>query len=232
MLSGQKVFEGELTYHHHMHMNGVEISESKKHFDTLRIVIKNKNYIKTTNKINFEKELFIDSLQRLYVIYDDQLSKSKKTTMFEDNLNFGKLYKRENSHFGPIVSTTITDTVYHFQHKDHMFKKLILERKYGFETYIYSEGDSLKLTDDRNLLRNIGEQIHPKEVAPIIDNAILFFYKLSPKKMNIFVEYRLIEIDRNEITESTFLIPKHKDAKGFKRENRKRSRFKFYELID
>lgn len=112
--SNEKVFEGELIYHHDIKMNSKNYSESKKYFDTLKITYKNKNYIKLKNKGDYEKIIFIDSLKKVYVIYEDNLSKSKSLSMNEDNLNFGKLYNRENSHFGNIISISKSDTIFNF----------------------------------------------------------------------------------------------------------------------
>lgn len=230
--SAKKVFEGELIYHHDMKMNSENYSESRKHYDTLKITYKNKNYIKTKNKINFEKVLFIDSLKKRYVIYRDNSSKSKNLSMDEDNLNFGKLYNRENSHFGTIISLLKSDTVFNFKDQNYSLKKLFVERKYGNETYIFSESDSLKLTDNRNVLRNIGEQIHPTEIANVLNHSLIFYYKLNVKNTDLNEEYKLVDIQKKKIRDETFAIPKHKDAKGFKKENEKKGRFKFYVLID
>jgi len=62
-----------------MKMNSENYSESRKYFDTLKITYKDKNYIKLTNKVDYEKVLFIDSLKKIYVIYKDNLSKSKNS---------------------------------------------------------------------------------------------------------------------------------------------------------
>jgi hypothetical protein len=230
--STEKVFEGELIYHHDMKINSKKYSESRKFYDTLTIRYKDKNYIKLTNKKSYEKILFIDSLRKIYIIYKDNLSKSKKLSMNEDNLNFGKLYNRENSHFGKIISLSKSDTILNFDKKNLALKKLFVEREYGNETYVYSDSDSFKFTDNRNILRNIGEQIHPKEIATELNNAILYYYKLEVKNAELYEEYRLVEIRNKEIKNSVFEIPKHKDAKGFKRENKKESRFKYYELTE
>jgi len=228
--STEKTFEGELIYYHNMKMNSENYSESTKYYDTLKITYKNKNYIKLTNKVNYEKALFIDSLKKIYDIYKDNLSKSKNLSMNEDNLNYGKLYNRENSHFGNVISITKSDSIFKFNDKDYQLKKLFVERQYGNETYVYSESDNLKLADNRNILRNIGEQIHPKEIATELKKSILYYYKLKVKNADLSEEYRLVEIINNEIKNKTFEIPKYKDAKGFKRENKKNGRFKYYEL--
>ena len=115
--SNDKVFEGELIYRHDMKMNSKNYSESRVFYDTLTITYKDKNYIKLTNKKDYEKILFIDSLRKIYVIYKDNLSKSKNLSMNEDNLNFGKLYNRENSYFGKIVSLSKSDTILNFDKK-------------------------------------------------------------------------------------------------------------------
>lgn len=128
-LPTEKVFEGQLIYHHNMKMNSENYSESRKYYDTLKIIFKNKNFIKTTNKINYEKVIFIDSLKKRYVIYKDNLSKSKELSMDEDNLNFGKLYNRENSHFGPIVSLSTSDTIFNFKGKNQSFKETFCGQK-------------------------------------------------------------------------------------------------------
>src|SRR5690554_5443289 len=67
--STEKIFEGELIYHHNMKLNSENYSESRKYFDTLTITYKDRNYIKLTNKRDYEKILFIDSLKKRYVIY-------------------------------------------------------------------------------------------------------------------------------------------------------------------
>ncbi|WP_406683343.1 hypothetical protein N1F78_11680 [Seonamhaeicola sp. MEBiC1930] len=231
-LSAQKKFEGELVYHHLMKINGKVNPNSKKYFDTLKIVYKNKSYIKTTNKANYEKEIFIDSLRKIYVIYQDNLDKTKNLSMNEDNLNFGKLYNGENSHFGIIINFKIKDTSFFFKNKHQSFKKIELKRQYGNEVYVYSSSDTLKLQDNRNLLRNIGNQIHPKEVAHIIDNSILYYYKVFTKSIEGSMEFRLINFRNMEIQDKEFNLPNHKDARGFKKENKKRGRFKFYEVIN
>jgi len=215
-----------------MKMKSQNYSESRKFYDTLTIKYKDKNYIKLTNKKNYEKILFIDSLRKIYVIYKDNLSKSKNLSMNEDNLNFGKLYNRENSHFGKIISLSKSDTILNFDNKNRELKKLFVQREYGNETYVYSDSDSFKFSDNRNILRNIGEQIHPQEIATELNNAILFYYKLEVKNAELHKEFRLVEIRNKEIENSVFEIPKHKDAKGFKRENKKESRFKYYELTE
>jgi hypothetical protein len=228
--STEKVFEGELIYHHDMKMNLKDYSESRKFYDTLTITYKDKNYIKLTNKKNYEKILFIDSLRKVYVIYKDNLSKSKNLSMNEDNLNFGKLYNRENSHFGKIVSLSKSDTILNFDKENRELKKLFVEREYGNETYVYSDSKEFKLTDNRNILRNIGEQIHPDEIASELKNSILFYYKLDVKNADLYEEYKLVKINNKVIKNSVFKIPKHKDAKGYKKENKKNGRFKYYEL--
>jgi hypothetical protein len=228
--SSEKVFEGELIYHHYMKMNSKNYSESRKYYDTLKVTYKNKNYIKLTNKKDYEKIVFIDSLKKVYVIYKDNLSKSKSLSMNEDNLNFGKLYNRENSHFGIIVSLSKSDTILNFNNKECQLKKLFVERQYGNETYVYSESKDFKLTDNRNILRNIGEQIHPKEIATELNNSILYYYKLEVKNADLYEENKLVEIRNSKIEKKFFEIPEHKDAKGFKRENKKKGRFKYYEL--
>ena len=230
-LPPQKAFEGELVYHHTMTLNAGDYSESRNYFDTLNIVFKNRKFIKTTNKATYQKEIFIDSLKKVYVIYEDKSNKSKNLSMNEDNLNFGKLYNQENAHFGPIISSVTSDTILHLKDKDYALKKLLVKREYGNEVYVYSESDSLKLSDNRNLLRNIGDQIHPTEIAYILNNSLLYYYKLSATPVGI-VEYRLVDIQHKEIKNEAFQIPKYKDAKGFKRENKKKGRFKFYELIE
>ncbi len=63
-LSNKKVFEGELIYHHNMKMGSENYSEYRKFYDTLKIIYKNKNFIKKTNKAQYEKIFFIDSLQK------------------------------------------------------------------------------------------------------------------------------------------------------------------------
>ena len=228
--STEKIFEGELIYHHDMKMNSKNYSESRKYYDTLKVTYSNKNYIKLTNKKDYEKILFIDSLKKLFVIYKDNLSKSKSLSMNEDNLNFGKLYNRENSHFGNIVSLSKSDTILDFKNKECQLKKLFVERQYGNETYVYSESEDFKLTDNRNILRNIGEQIHPKEIATELNNSILYYYKLEVKNSDLYEEYKLVEIRKSKIEKKFFDIPEHKDAKGFKKENKKKGRFKYYEL--
>ncbi|MFT5891568.1 MAG: hypothetical protein ACI9Y7_001673 [Dokdonia sp.] len=180
-LPPQKAFEGELIYHHTMKLNAGDYSESRNYFDTLKIVFKNKKFIKTTNKADYQKEI--------YVIYRNRLSKSKNLSMNEDNLNFGKLYNKENTHFGPIISSVTSDTIFHLQNKGYSLKKLLVKRKYGNETYVYSESDSLKLSDNRNILRYMGDQIHPTEIADIINNSLLYYYKLSATLVGI-IEYR------------------------------------------
>jgi len=150
--------------------------------------------------------------------------------MNEDNLNFGKLYNRENSHFGTITSISKSDTIFNFNNIDYQLKKLFVERQYGNETYVFSESDSLKLTDNRNFLRNMGEQIHPKEIATELNNSLIYYYKLEVKNTDLNEEYRLLEIQRKEVKTQNFKIPEHKDAKGFKKENKKNGRFKYYEL--
>ncbi|MGX1928874.1 hypothetical protein [Flagellimonas sp. 2504JD4-2] len=225
-----KTFEGELIYHHNMKMNSQIYSKSRNFYDTLTITYKDKNYIKLTNKKNYEKILFIDSLRKIYVIYKDNLSKSKKLSMNEDNLNFGKLYNRKNSHFGKIVSSSKSDTILNFDKKDYELKKLFVEREYGNETYVYSNSEEFKLSDNRNILRNIGEQIHPEQIASELKNSILFFYKLDVKNADLYEEYKLVKINNKEIENRVFEIPEHKDAKGYKKENKKNGRFKFYEL--
>ncbi|GAA4242149.1 hypothetical protein [Winogradskyella damuponensis] len=228
----EKEFEGELIYHHNMKMNSKNYSKSRNFYDTLTISYKDKNYIKLTNKKEYEKILFIDSLKKIYVIYKDNLSKSKKLSMNEDNLNFGKLYNRENSHFGKIVSLSKSDTILNLDKKDCELKKLFVEREYGNETYVYSESNDFKLTDNRNILRNIGEQIHPEQIASELQNSILYYYKLKVKNADLYEEYRLVKIKNKVFESSIFEIPEHKDAKGYKRENKKQSRFKYYELTE
>lgn len=230
--STKKVFEGELIYHHDMKMSSKNYSESRKFYDTLTITYKDKNYIKLTNKKNYEKVLFIDSLRTVYLIYKDNLSKSKNLSMNEDNLNFGKLYNRENSHFGKIVSLSKSDTILNFDKENRYLKKLFVEREYGNEIYVYSDSKEFKLTDNRNLLRNIGEQIHPEQIASELKNSILFYYKLKVKNANLSEEYKLVKINNKEIENSVFEIPEHKDAKGYKKENKKKGRFKYYELTE
>lgn len=225
-----KVFEGELIYHHDMKMNSKNYSESRNFYDTLTITYKNRNYIKLTNKKDYEKILFIDSLRKIYVIYKDNLSKSKNLLMNEDNLNFGKLYNRENSHFRKIVSLSKSDTILNFDKTKRELKKLYVEREYGNETYVYSNSEEFKLTDNRNILRNVGEQIHPDQIASELKNSILFYYRLDVKNADLYEEYKLIKINNKEIENSVFKIPEHKDAKGYKKENKKNGRFKFYEL--
>jgi len=228
--STEKVFEGELIYHYDMKMNSKNYSESRKFYDTLTITYKDKNYIKLTNKKNYEKILFIDSLRKVYVIYKDNLSKSKNLSMNEDNLNFGKLYSRENSHFGKIVSLSKSDTVLNFDNENYELKKLFVEREYGNETYVYSDSKEFKLTENRNILRNIGEQIHPEQIASELKNSILYYYKLDAKNADLYEEYKLVKINNKTIESSVFKIPEHKDAKGYKKENKKNGRFKYYEL--
>ncbi len=228
--SSEKIFEGELIYRHNMKVGSIDFSNSEKYFDTLKIIYGNKNYIKIKNSTEYEKVIFIDSLRKEYVIYKDNLSKSKSLSMNEDNLNYGKLYNRENSHFGIVISLNRSDTVMNFRNKTYNFKKLLVQRKYGYETYVFSDSDSLKLTDNRNILRKMGEQIHPKEIAFEIDNSILYYYKLRAKNSDVSKEFRLVDIKNDELDDTTFKIPAHKDAKGFKKENRKNGRFKFYEL--
>ena len=230
--SPEKIFEGELIYHYNMRMNEKNFSDSRKYFDTLKITYKDKNYIKLTNKKDYEKTIFIDSLKKIYVIYKDNLSKSKKLSMNEDNLNFGKLYNRENSHFGKIISLSKSDTIINFDKKDYELKKLFVKREYGNEIYVYSDSNEYKLTDNRNILRNIGEQIHPKEIATELNNSIIYYYKLQAENTELFVEYKLVEIKNKKIENSVFSIPKHKDSKDFEKENKKSGRFKFYELTE
>ena len=230
--SPEKIFEGELNYHYNMRMNEKNFSDSRKYFDTLKITYKDKNYIKLTNKKDYEKTIFIDSLKKIYVIYKDNLSKSKKLSMNEDNLNFGKLYNRENSHFGKIISLSKSDTIINFDKKDYELKKLFVKREYGNEIYVYSDSNEYKLTDNRNILRNIGEQIHPKEIATELNNSIIYYYKLQTENAELFVEYKLVEIKNKKIENSVFSIPKHKDSKDFEKENKKSGRFKFYELTE
>lgn len=228
----EKVFEGELIYHYNLKMNELNLSDSRKYFDTLRITYKNKNYVKLINKKDYEKTLFIDSLKKIYLIYKDNFSKSKKLSMNEDNLNFGKLYNRENSHFGKIISISKSDTIFNFDKKEHELKMLFVEREHGNETYVYSDSNEYKLSDNRNLLRNIGEQIHPKEIATELNNSIIYYYKLQVKNTKLYSEYRLVEIKYKKIENIVFSIPKHKDSKGFEKENKKSSRFKYYELTE
>ena len=230
--SPEKIFEGELIYHYNMRMNEKNFSDSRKYFDTLKITYKDKNYIKLTNKKDYEKTIFIDSLKKIYVIYKDNLSKSKKLSMNEDNLNFGKLYNRENSHFGKIISLSKSDTIINFDKKDYELKKLFVKREYGNEIYVYSDSNEYKLTDNRNILRNIGEQIHPKEIATELNNSIIYYYKLQTENAELFVEYKLVEIKNKKIENRVFSIPKHKDSKDFEKENKKSGRFKFYELTE
>lgn len=225
-----RVFEGELVYHHDIKINSKDYAQSKNFYDTLTITYKDKNYIKLTNKKDYEKILFVDSLRKLYVIYKDNLSKSKNLSMNEDNLNFGKLYNRENSHFGKIIAMSKSDTILNFDKEDSKFKKLSVEREYGFETYVYSNSEEFKLHDNRNILRNMGEQIHPEQIASELKNSILFYYKLNVKNADLHEEFKLVKILNKEIENSVFEIPKHKDAKGFKKENKKNGRFKFYQL--
>jgi hypothetical protein len=225
-----KVFEGELIYYHDMKINSQNYSETRNFYDTLTLTYKNKNYIKLTNKKNYEKILFIDSLRKVYVIYKDNLSKSKNLSMNEDNLDFGKLYNRENSHFGKIISVSKSDTILKFDKTNYKLKKLFVEREYGNETYVYSDSKEFKLTDNRNILRNIGEQIHLEQIASELKNSILYYYKLEVKNADLYEEYKLVKINNMEIESSVFEIPEHKDAKGYKRENKKTGRFKYYEL--
>ena len=152
--------------------------------------------------------------------------------MNEDNLNFGKLYNRENSHFGKIISLSKSDTIINFDKKDYELKKLFVKREYGNEIYVYSDSNEYKLTDNRNILRNIGEQIHPKEIATELNNSIIYYYKLQTENAELFVEYKLVEIKNKKIENSVFSIPKHKDSKDFEKENKKSGRFKFYELTE
>ncbi|WP_299122633.1 hypothetical protein [uncultured Winogradskyella sp.] len=152
--------------------------------------------------------------------------------MTEDNLNYGKLYNRENSHFGTINSITKSDTIFNFNDKDYKLKRLFVERKYGNETYVYSESDSIKLADNRNILKNVGGQIHPNEIASELQNSIIYYYLISGKNMNVSEEFRLVSLKKKKLNNKVFEIPNHKDARGFKRENKKKGRFKFYELVD
>lgn len=230
--SSEKIFEGELIYQHIMKIGSKDFSNSEKYFDTLKIIYGDKSYIKIKNSVEYEKVIFIDSLRKKYVIYKDNLSKSKNLSMNEDNLNYGKLYNRENSHFGTILSLEKSDTVIKFRNKSYSLKKLFVERKYGYETYVFTENDSLKLTDNRNILRNMGEQIHPKKIATEINNSILYYYKLRAKNYAGSIEFRLVDIKNVELGHTTFKLPIHKDARGFKKGNRKAGRFKFYELIN
>ncbi len=213
-------------------MNEKNFSDSNKYFDTLKITYKNKNYIKLTNQKDYEKSIFIDSLKKIYVIYKDNWSKSKKLSMNEDNLNFGKLYNQENSHFGKIISLSKSDTIINFDKKDHELKKLFVKREYGKETYVYSDANQYKLADNRNILRAMGEQIHPKEIATELNNSIIYYYKLQVKNTELYSEYKLVEIKNKEIENSIFSIPKHKDSRGLEKENKKNGRFKFYELTE
>ena len=226
-----QVFEGKLIYHHDMRMKNNSYSDSRNYYDTLAITYKNKNYVKLTNKKSYEKIIFIDSLRKRYVIYKDNLSKSKHLSMDEDNLNFGKLYNRENSNFGRVISVSKRDTIIEFESQSRKFNKLFVEREYGNETYVYSNSEEYKLADNRNLLRNIGEQIHPTEIATELNNALLFYYKLDVNKTDLSEEYQLVRIQKVEIENNVFDIPEHRDAKGYKKENKKNGRFKFYELI-
>lgn len=230
--SPEKIFEGELIYHHDMKIGSQDFSDSTKYYDTLKITYGNKNYIKIKNKTEYEKVIFIDSLKKEYVIYKDNLSKSKNLSMNEDNLNYGKLYNRENSHFGTILSFVKSDTIMKIRNQTYDLKKLLVERKYGDETYVFSEEDDLKMADNRNILRNMGEQIHPKEIAHILNNSILYYYKLNAKNTNGSKEYRLVDIQNFKLGIKAFEVPLHKDARGFKKENKKNGRFKFYELIN
>ncbi|WP_203257613.1 hypothetical protein [Hyunsoonleella ulvae] len=228
--SSVRIFEGELIYHHSMKVDSIDFLNSEKYFDTLKVIYGNKNYIKIKNSTEYEKVIFIDSLKKEYVIYKDNLSKSKNLSMNEDNLNYGKLYNRENSHFGTIIALEKSDTVIKFRNKTYGLKKLFVERKYGYETYVFSENDSLKLTDNRNILRNMGEQIHPKEIALEIDNSIIYYYRLEAKNSNVLQEFSLVDIKNIKLNRTVFKLPEHRDAKGFKKENRKNGRFKFFEL--
>ena len=235
-INSQILFEGKLTYHHEIKLlskGEADISKSKEAFDSLVLFYKNRNFIKSTNKKSYEKIIFIDSIRKEYVIYKDPFSKSKKLSMNEDNLNFGKFYLRKNSHFGQVISTKLLDTTILFNSKKLKMKTIFLERKYGNEVYVYSYSINVKIADNRNLLRNMGEQVHPDEIADIINGSILFYYKMQLKSnKNAIEEYKLIGLDEARLSVDIFKIPKHKDAKGLKKENKKDGRYKFYQIIN
>ncbi|WP_299113689.1 hypothetical protein [uncultured Winogradskyella sp.] len=231
LTSAQKLFEGELVYKHNMKVGSFDFTKSSKFFDTLRVVYKNKNYSKTKNKVSFEKEILIDSLQKTYLIYSER-KKPERLYINEDNLYSGRLYKRRNSHFGEIISFEKRDTIFKLNDNEIPVQKLVLFRKYGNEEYVYNEQNNFKLSDDRNVLRNMGEQIHPDEIVSIINNSILYYYKLKISNSETLQEYILLELNPKIISDSEFKLPKHKDEKGFKKENKKDSRFKFYRVID
>jgi len=53
---------------------------------------------------------------------------------------------------------------------------------------------------------------------------------LDVKNADLYEEYKLVKINNKAIESSVFKIPEHKDAKEYKKENKKNGRFKYYEL--
>lgn len=230
-IHAQSTFEGILMYHHKRLVNGDDLKSSKHYYDTLKVIYKDLNFIKVLNKLEPETHIFIDSLETKYSINEENENGKKTRYLYINNLDNGKLYHRENNELEEIISLKKSDTTLTIQNKKFQLKHLIVKRKYGTETFIYSENDSLKLAGNRNVLKIVGLQIHKKQIAEVLNKSLLFYYR-SEGRPTYFTEFSLFDIQSLKLKDSTFNIPMNRDETGLEDDNKLSKNRKVYRLID
>lgn len=230
-----KKFEGELVYQ----VNWKNASPNYRP-EVIKILVKNKNLISISNIISNEKSIVFDSLRKLYVIANNPFKKEDPRTnhkdfpfMVEIDLDYNGKYNDINSALGEIISITKNDTTLYIGNENHELSKLFVKRKYGKETYVYSESENQKLWDNRNIAQRLySPKIYTSEIANHINNSIIYYCKVSSNKEDVpSSEYKLVEISSRKIPNKLFNIPKHKYMKGYKKKNRN-NKNKYYKIIE
>lgn len=224
-------FEGELVYEvrrsGEMKVMDSTISyeqaskERSDYFETLSIVIKGSNFTKIFDMQPASQDIVLGVEKKKYTI------KEKELTI--DDLSYEGLFDRQTTYFGEVIDYRVSDTL----HGTSPAKKLVVERSYAKETYVFSDYIP-PLSFKRNLL-NVEEcQVYDAPLSAIIGHNVLLMYTVEPgaNKNNIKTTFTLASFRTYKVQDSVFEIPEHKSEKGFRSYNRKKGRFKFYEIIE
>ncbi len=208
-------FEGKLVYYvalgGQLNMQGeiIDLQEEyqkRETFDTLTIHYKKGNYVKTFNKGDIRKIVWLED-------------KKKKFT-FENSTNELTVESFKPKFFSSVTSPPNGDIVNLavleipcLAFGDHC-KTLNVNTFFAKEQYIFSE-DLPKLTFNRNIILEPNSQRYSEEVAKVLDHAIPIYCQVQFGMLSI--EARLISIEEQKISPQYFLIPKTKKRKKGKR---------------
>lgn len=185
-----------------------ELRESNVFYDTLKVLIKNDNFITVKND-NFETtSILIEKDKKEFTISKNLLPRDGTKLLYTIDLENNLMYNKDN--FENYNNVKVSDTIINSK----MYKKYILQDSMITEIFIISD-KPMETAIVKNYLLSpyTGQNLNSEHYKPF-RNKIIYYYEMKFGDFKWIMQ--LVKIEERDIADNLFKIPKTNKRGVFK----------------